>query len=72
MIDLSSETLILKDQTRKMNKKDENTPASETLGATLYKLGLLTADEYQFQRMLNSPEFKNFEEQLKMKGSPQL
>jgi len=52
-----------------MDTKDENTPVSETLGAVLYELGLLTVDEYQFQRTLNSKEFKAFEKRLKTKYS---
>ena len=48
-----------------MDTKDENVPVSETLGAVLYELGLLTADEYQFQRILNSPDYKKFGKWLK-------
>lgn len=48
-----------------MSKKDESEPVSETLGATLLELGLLTADEYQFQRILNSLEFNELAGKLK-------
>lgn len=52
-----------------MREEDEIEPVPGKLGETLYELGLLTADEYEFQRMLNSPELKRFEEWLRVKNS---
>jgi hypothetical protein len=48
-----------------MREEEELPP--DKLGETLYELGLLTANEYQFQRILNSKEFKAFEKRLKNK-----
>lgn len=50
-----------------MGIKDENEPLSGTLGDTLFMLGLITKDELAMQKLLQSPEFKEFEQEIKRK-----
>ncbi len=50
-----------------MGMRDESEPIFGTLGDTLLALGLITQDELQMQKLLQSPEFKKFERSLKRK-----
>lgn len=48
-----------------MDKEHKSGPPSSRLADALYTLGLLSADEGQFLRLLTSQEMEKFEEWLK-------
>jgi len=50
-----------------MDKENKNGPLSGRLADVLYTLGLISADEVQFCRLLNSRELEEFEEWLEEK-----